>query len=281
MAPKAFIASTFYLFVFICAGFSPVFPRGEGARRCGIPKPKHRFIVIAHRGAHNLYPENSLASFSEGARLGVDYVEMDLRTTKDSVLIILHDATLDRTTGGRGAVSEWNYNELTKLKIKSDKPGFSESIPTFEQTLQACRNKVGIYLDFKSASVPQTMLMIRKYGMEDQVIVYINSPAQYVEWRKREPAMPLMLSLPDSVKTAPALKRFLAAYPAALLDGDYTGYTAEMLAEASAENVPAWPDIQGKEEATHWESAVATGFKGLQTDHPEALIAWLQSRGLR
>jgi len=123
--------------------------------------------------------------------------------------------------------------------------------------------------------------MIKQYGMEKQVIVYINSPAQYNDWRRIAPAMPLMVSLPATIKTPEALNKFLASTPIALLDGDYSGYTTELVQAATAAGVPAWPDIQSPGEAANWDKALSLGFKGLQTDHPAALIAYLKKKGLR
>src|SRR5664279_4518632 len=141
----------------------------------GLPESKHTFIVIAHRGDHTQVPENTIAAFNEGIKNGVDYVEMDLRTTKDSVLVIMHDATVDRMTNGKGKVSELTFAEIRQLKITGTIKNMSiqYDVPSFEEALATCKNKIHIYLDFKDASVEQAYQMITKNGMENQVIVYI------------------------------------------------------------------------------------------------------------
>src|ERR1700729_4020868 len=63
------------------------------AQTAPLPESKHKFIVIAHRGDHVDVPENTIAAFENGIKNDVDYVEIDLRTSKDSVLVIMHDAT--------------------------------------------------------------------------------------------------------------------------------------------------------------------------------------------
>ncbi len=248
----------------------------------GIPVSKHRFIVIAHRGVHTEVPENTLYAVKQGIEIGVDYVEIDLRTTKDSVLIIMHDATVDRMTNGRGRVKDLVYEEIKRLKIK-DKRDTTKSfgVPGFDQVLAACKNNINIYLDFKEASARQAYNMIKMYGMESQVIVYINSPVQYNEWKKVAPAMPLMVSLPGTIKTAETLQKFLEENPVALLDGDYSSYTPVMIESANLKGVVVWPDIQSAAESDNWDKAIATGFKGLQTDHPRELIEHLNKKGLR
>src|SRR5664279_5490013 len=87
----------------------------------GLPESKHTFIVIAHRGDHTQVPENTIAAFNEGIKNGVDYVEMDLRTTKDSVLVIMHDASVDRITNGKGKVSDLTYAEIKQLIVMDRK----------------------------------------------------------------------------------------------------------------------------------------------------------------
>jgi glycerophosphoryl diester phosphodiesterase len=87
------------------------------AQQAMVPEAKHKFIVIAHRGDHVNVPENTLAAYENAIKNRVDYVEIDLRTTKDSVLVIMHDATVDRMTNGKGKISDLTYAELRKLKI--------------------------------------------------------------------------------------------------------------------------------------------------------------------
>jgi glycerophosphoryl diester phosphodiesterase len=253
------------------------------AQKVVLPEAKHKFIVISHRADHVEVPENTLAAIENGIKAGVDYVELDLRTTKDSVLVIMHDATVDRMTNGKGKVSDLTYAELRRLKVmdKAKDTGKTYDIPNFEEVLQTCKGRVYIYLDYKDASVQQTYAMIRRYGMENQIIVYINKPVQYTDWRRLAPAMPVMLSLPDDVKTEAGLNAFLAKNPLDLLDGDYGDYTPEVLQAAAKAGIPAWPDIQSPSEAGNWDKALQMGFRGLQTDHPEALIAYLEKMGLR
>ena len=253
------------------------------AQPAKIPKLNHKFTVIAHRGDHTDVPENTLAAVKNGINHGADFVEIDLRTTKDSVLVIMHDANVDRMTSGKGKVSELLYSEIQKLRVRNKLKDSTKiyPIPSFEEVLKTCRGKIYIYLDFKDASVQQAYNLLKKYGMEEQVIVYINTPFQYRQWRKLVPTMPVMLSLPSGIKTPEALNDFLANTPLELLDGDYKDYDSALLQAATSIGKTVWPDIQGPDESRNWDRAVQIGFKGLQTDHPEALIEYLKKKGLR
>lgn len=77
------------------------------AQKDSLPKGKNRFIVIAHRGDHTNAPENTLAAYLHAIDDGADFVEIDLRTTKDSQLVIMHNATIDHMTGHEGAVNSF------------------------------------------------------------------------------------------------------------------------------------------------------------------------------
>ncbi len=74
-----------------------------------------RVEVIAHRGGHGLWPENTIYGFQQAIALGIDILEMDIRSTKDSVLVILHDSGVDRTTNGKGQVRDFTLKELKIL----------------------------------------------------------------------------------------------------------------------------------------------------------------------
>lgn len=74
-----------------------------------------RPLVFAHRGGGGLYPENTLEAFRYSAAMGVDVLELDVHSTADGALVVMHDATLDRTTNGTGRVNQMSLAELKKL----------------------------------------------------------------------------------------------------------------------------------------------------------------------
>ena len=254
------------------------------SQKAPIPKSKNAFVVISHRGNHLAAQENTLAAFQNAIKVGADYVEIDLRTSKDSQLVIMHDATVNRMTNGIGKVSNLTWAELKQLKvIEKNHPEWPEqSIPLFSEVLKLCKGKINIYLDFKNADVNASYQALKKAGMQNSVIVYINAAHQLVEWKKIAPQIPLMVSLPDSVQSAAQLNSFLDQNKIHLLDGSYKEYTVEMVNAAKAKNIPVWPDIQSATEGPEqWEKAINFGFTGLQTDHPEAMVNYLKNKKRR
>lgn len=254
------------------------------AQPAKLPLKKHGLVVIAHRGDHTAAPENTLTAYRNAISHGVDYVEIDLRTAKDGSLVIMHDASIDRMTNGHGAVRDFTLSELKKLVVanKAHPEWAAETIPSFEEVLSLCRNKVYIYLDFKDASVRASLDAIRKFGMERSIVVYINTPEQFHQWKALAPEIPLMLSMPDSVRTVQELSTFLHNNTISVLDGSADDYTLELAQSAKKMGMPVWPDIQSPEESeTIWSEALFKGFAGLQTDHPKQLIEFLLQKKIR
>ncbi|MFD0542833.1 glycerophosphodiester phosphodiesterase [Streptomyces mexicanus] len=92
------------------------------------------FLTIGHRGVMGVEPENTLRSFVAAERAGLDVIELDLHLSKDGALVVIHDAEVDRTTGGSGAVADKTLAELRALDA-----GRGERIPVFEEVLDAVR----------------------------------------------------------------------------------------------------------------------------------------------
>jgi glycerophosphoryl diester phosphodiesterase len=137
-----------------------------------IPKPKHNFIVVSHRGDHTHAPENTLAAYSNAIAAGADYVEIDLRTTADSQLVIMHDASVNRMTDDSGLIRNMTWEKLQTLTVRDRAhPEWGrQEIPLFTQVLDLCKGKIYVYLDFKSADPAAAWREIVKRGMEKEVI---------------------------------------------------------------------------------------------------------------
>jgi len=108
--------------------------------------------VIAHRGASGHTPENTLAAFERAVQLGAGFIETDLHLTRDAQFVAIHDATLERTTNGRGAVRDFTLAELRRLDAGMwfDREYMGQRIPTLDEVLEFARkNDVIFYLEVK------------------------------------------------------------------------------------------------------------------------------------
>jgi glycerophosphoryl diester phosphodiesterase len=248
-----------------------------------LPLSNHNFIVIAHRGNHTTAPENTLLAYEEAIKIGADYVEVDVRTTKDSALVIMHDASINRMTGFVGNIRDFLFNSLQRIKVRDTlHPEWGlHCIPTFKEVLQLCKGKVNIYIDFKDASAASVYKAIINEGMEHNVVVYINTPQQYTDWKLIAPNIPLMISLPNAYITKDDVFDFLDDHPVDVLDGNFNSYNTETAMAAKERGIPIWADIQTQDSENNWNKALLLGLQGLQTDHPQALINFLKKKGIR
>lgn len=124
-----------------------------------------RPMVIAHRGFSGRYPENTLKAFEEALKLPVDAVELDVRRTKDGVLVVIHDETVDRTTNGKGRVRDLTWDEIQKLDAGSWKGTefAGERIPRLEEALQLVNGRVVVFLEIKEPdTAPQVVDTLRQ-----------------------------------------------------------------------------------------------------------------------
>ena len=108
--------------------------------------------VIAHRGASGHAPENTLAAFERAVALGAGFIETDLHLTRDSRFVAIHDATLERTTNGKGNVRDCTLSEIRKLDAGMwfDREFMGEPVPTLEEIVEfAAKHDVIFYLELK------------------------------------------------------------------------------------------------------------------------------------
>lgn len=148
--------------------------------------------IIAHRGARAERPENTLASTRRAIETGATAVEVDARTTKDGELVLLHDATVDHTTNGKGSVNEFLLADLRKLDAGSHfSPQYKgEPIATLEEVLKECRGKIDVLLDLKESGAEynsRVIDLVQKVGDPKRTIVGVRSVEQARDFRRLLP----------------------------------------------------------------------------------------------
>ncbi len=122
-------------------------------------------LAIAHRGGAAEAPENTMRAFEYAVKLGFKYIETDIRMTKDKVLVIYHDKSVDRLTEGKGKISSLTWKQISKLRVAG------EPIPRLEEALESFPD---IYwnLDPKqSACVPPLAQLINDFDMAENICV--------------------------------------------------------------------------------------------------------------
>lgn len=125
--------------------------------------------VVAHRGGVNWGPENTIACFQIAIQKGVDYIEMDVRQTKDGVFVLMHDKSVARTTNGSGQVKDYTLAALKELDAGSwySEAFKGEKVPALREVLQAIDGKVLPDLDFKAGDPQALVALLQEEGYLD------------------------------------------------------------------------------------------------------------------
>lgn len=133
--------------------------------------PDDKVMVVAHRGDWREAPENSVWAVKKAIEKGVDMAEIDLAMTKDSILILMHDNTIDRTTTGKGKPSDFTLEEIKKLNLR-DGLGVETQmkVPTLEEILILSDGKILLNLDKGFDYIKQVYPMVKKRNMLDQIL---------------------------------------------------------------------------------------------------------------
>lgn len=134
---------------------------------------KSDYVMInAHRGDWRNAPENSIQAFRNCIDAGFDIIEIDVKMTKDSVIVIMHDETIDRTTTGKGKVEDYTYKELQQLNLVSAiRQMTRHKIPTFEEVLQLSKGNILIQVDKWQPIKEEVIRIAKKHGMLNHLIL--------------------------------------------------------------------------------------------------------------
>jgi glycerophosphoryl diester phosphodiesterase len=248
-------------------------PQGRSQR-----SEARRILVAAHRGGAGISPENTLTAYRKAIRLHCDYIELDVRTTADGRLIIMHDRTVDRTTDGTGEVSALTWDYISHLNANKRPGERKEPVPTFEQVARLCRGRIGLYIDHKAAAVSAVLDTLDRTNFGTKLVVY-GGMDTLKEYRRLRPTLAIMPGHPD---TAEQMELLVSALQPETMDGHMTEWTKEQVTSAHRHKATVWMDVMGATDCeTGWLQAIGMGADALQTDYPDRLIPFLKSNGLR
>lgn len=241
-----------------------------------VPAKHEGVYVIAHRGAHNGVPENTLAAYQAAIDLGADFVEIDLRTTKDGQFVSIHNRKIDAylTDGTKGNVRDFTLAQIKAFDIggRVGPDWKDERVPTFDEILTLCKGKIGIYLDLKDASIELVARKIQNHNME-QHVVWCVEPQHVAAIRK---ACPNCIAMPDPEPKA-SLEVMLRDTRPTVVAPVWSDFTSTF--SASCHDAGAIVFVDEKQSGSaNWQQALDWGTDGIQTDDPEGLIAYLKKQ---
>lgn len=139
-----------------------------------INDPESDYVaVISHRGDWRNYPENSIPAIESVIRMGADMVEIDVSMTRDSVLVLCHDKTIDRTTNGKGRVSDITYDSLMTFNLKRAHNVVIDTLkmPTLKEALLCCKDRILVNVDKAYDYYDMVIALTEELGVTGQVLM--------------------------------------------------------------------------------------------------------------
>ncbi len=229
-----------------------------------------RIEVVAHRGLNRRAPENTLAAAEACVALGLDYVEVDVRTSRDGVLHILHDPTVDRTTNGHGALAGLTAAGLARLDAGAwFGPAYrGQRIPRLDDLLRWARGRIKVYLDVKQAHPAHLLDLLYATGMAGDCFLYCEQPDLAETLRALDGDITLMATVRDESDLIEARERLGAQ----IVELDARHMTPELVAACRARGHRVMAYTQA-DDAALFRRIIACGAELVNLDHPET---WLQ-----
>lgn len=240
-------------------------------------------MVCSHRGVHDRdHPENSIPGILKAIELGVDFVEIDIRETKDDILVLMHDSTLDRTTDGTGNVSERTLEQLQDLRLKEPetKEIFEDAtIPTLEEVFAVTRGKVILDLDLKTSRMDLVAAFIQKHDGYEYMIARKGGTAALTELRKLDEQIVIMADFYELED----LDSLIEAIDPGLVQVDYD-FGKEVIDMLHEKGIKAWDNALGPIDvflaascsSIPLQSYLDKGIDIVQTDYPHFVCPLLK-----
>ncbi|MBB4824405.1 glycerophosphoryl diester phosphodiesterase [Sporosarcina luteola] len=238
-------------------------------------------LIYAHRGASGTYPENTIASFREAARLPVHGVEFDVHLTKDGELVVIHDETIDRTSDGTGYVKDQTLSQLKEYDFGNwFSPQFEgETIPTLGEVLELFQSTHHhLNIELKSDIFPyegmtaKVLELIKEYDLESRVVLSSFDHSAIQEVKRLAPhietgalAMEVLVRPLDYLKNIPA-DAFHLLFPTAIRPAYREIYDAGIPVRAFTVNEESYARLLQQ-----------AGVQAIFTDYPERLFAFLNA----
>ncbi len=219
-----------------------------------------RVLRIGHRGAAGHAPENTLAAIRSGIALGCDFVELDVQSTRDGRLVLMHDLLVDRTTNGSGLVSELTWEELQLLDA-----GTGERVPSLEAALAAASGHAGVILEAKTRGIGPAMHRAVQASAFPSPVIYASfQHADVLEISRIDPLVRTKVLIEWVPVSGPA---FAHEAQAALVGLSFASASAAFIAALHGAGLEVL--LYTVNEPKLIRTAIQLGADGIISDYPE------------
>lgn len=267
------------------------------------PKSKN-VLVVCHRGDWRNFPENSIPAIESVIEMGADVVELDIQLTKDSVLVLMHDGTIDRCTTGKGRVADLTYEELQKFYMKTahgTRCSLDLKVPTLREALEVCKDRIVINIDKGYNHYGLVLALAEEMGMTEQILIKGSSSLASIREKmaaNKQNLLYMPIISPSNAKSMALFEEYIAddepqlAYE--ICWGEYTPEVESAMQRLIADGSKLWVNslwnslCGGLSDDVAWVTSadevygklVDMGATMIQTDRPEYLLEYLRERGL-
>jgi glycerophosphoryl diester phosphodiesterase len=246
--------------------------------------PNGKIMVCAHRATEIDKPENSLVAIQNTIDNKIEMVEIDIRETKDGELVLMHDATIQRTTTGTGNVSSFTLQELKQFNLeKSNGSLTNEKIPTLKEVFDLARGKIYINLDLdEKAPFAKVYDLAKQYGMLKQVQFYTKDNSQIRSMLAKNADLVVLPYIDDEAE----FNSFTTSNLSIVHYSD-TSFNITMVQKAKDKGIVVYANAYVNTSTTPQsdnnisiDRFIALKGSVVQTDHPEYIKTYLQGKNL-
>ena len=238
---------------------------------------QQQILMVNHRGANRLAPENTFASAQKAIEAGVAYVEVDVRRSKDGVYYNLHDRTLERTTNGIGLISETESSVIDTLDAGSwfGHAFKGERVPRFSEYLKWIKGKAKVYFDMKDFRFDEFIPLVYEAGMENDCFFWFPTQDQTKEFRQRYPDLCLKVNA-NSVDALDSLKRL---YNPQIIECSVDALSETFIRSCRQKDMKVMPVVSGFD-MDSYRIALQMGVDMINLDCPDIFSNMLKNNGV-
>jgi glycerophosphoryl diester phosphodiesterase len=242
---------------------------------------KKGIMICAHRGFTKSAPENSLKAIQDAIEAGFKAVEIDVRHTRDDVLVLMHDSTVDRTTDGHGRVDGFSRNELAQLKLLWRNKPFAR-IPSLNEVFESANGRIILYIDMKTERIDLILALVQKYRAYSWTILLGEVP-KIAKAHRLDPKV----NVHTVANSKPQLDSLLQVVRPAMIEVSRLP-DPEYLAYAHANGLPVELDAMGKPDFLAirlgikrlWRRYLGSDVDFIMSDFPQELRSFMHKMGI-
>ena len=318
MKYRSFLVLSLVAAVFMsCTGSTTKYANRAEAIAAQIHDPNSKYVVVTcHRGDWRNFPENSIPAIESIIRMGADIMELDLKMTADSVLVLSHDATVSRCTnfssvfknepGKSAKVKDLTLEEIKKLSLKRAHNVVIDTLrmPTLREALLCCKDRICVNVDKGYEFYDQVLELTEELGVTDQILIKGKKPIEVVAAHEAAYEHNMMYMPIVDIQRPAGIALFNSYLEQGVVplayevcwqnndDGAFDDACRKILDQGSKIWVNTiWASLCGgygndddaafvaKDPGDVYQQYLDKGVSMIQTDRPELLINWLTKKG--